>query len=279
MIFAIAVGVVLAFLHPLSPDNENLHSQSTSGFPPDSPTDPTSNKTHQSERTTNAPDGSVASTNGISSSDPRPDPPTPDRPPIRTVRAFPDSVPDHPMSLNATESELKRIVNDSTKPLEVRSEASLRLDRGFSDWPGRKGNRLGGYLFEPERFSQLDGWAVSYDNLSLPTEWPHELALPVGVTRDLSLTKANAKLFVRISVAVSPQWAQYSLLQRTAMSSALPVLPRGGIITGGAIGDVLDSDVGVNAAVSSGDCISRAGTCLYVYRSAATSRLNWISGG
>lgn len=177
----------------------------------------------------------------------------PDTPTPTSTRSYPGNVPDHSLPLTTSESELRRLASDPALSLEIRSEAGLRLSGGFFDWPGRHGGRLGGFHFDPAKVTQLEGWSTTSDIVGEARDFMPNVAgaatrLPTGVTRWLSVGAGDAHMHIEVTVAVSVIWAQYRLLQSTAMSSSgtLPVIEKDG-----AVGDVWIGSPG-EGSVSSG---------------------------
>lgn len=126
-----------------------------------------------------------------------------------------------------------RLRDDETAPLATRSDAATKSLFRFAEWRGRGVNLLGGYELVPDTVAVLDGWTASDSPSPTPRGKP-----PVCVERTLQLERQQARLFVKIQVAVSVGWAHQLLLNQKASGSNSMTHESWGDLHGVEVGDV-----------------------------------------
>lgn len=162
-------------------------------------------------------------------------------PPVETVAPdlgtglppYPDQSPHPEVPWDATEAELRALSDDTTAPASQRTEARSRLQLSFPRWRGRAGGTLGGFSFDPASYPALDGWEAH----AFPIHVAASVVPPRRVQRDVTFTKGEGFLNLRIHVFLSAGWAHEYMVERL-FSGAGGSLPKWGDELGISIGDV-----------------------------------------
>lgn len=184
--------------------------------------------------------GSGSSSNAVSSGA-QPGANEPGFPPAETVAPdlgtglppYPDQSPHPEVPWDATEAELRALSDDTTAPASQRTEARARLQLNFPRWRGRAGGTLGGFSFDPASYPALDGWEAH----ASPIHVAASLVPPRRVQRDVTFTKGEGYLTLRIHVFLSAGWAHEYMVERL-LSGVGGSPPKWGDELGISVGDV-----------------------------------------
>lgn len=132
----------------------------------------------------------------------------PNQPPKNKAHYVPVSQP--LLAWDLGRADYERISKDPNATEPERAEAAARLVLDFWSWPGRNVQRLGGFLFEQDKYPVLAGFAPR-KGVQSPSTMVHldgnETPL-LCLEQWISIEKGASRIQLRIRVMASREWAQ-----------------------------------------------------------------------